>query len=271
MARAAVLVLALALLAAGCGGGSNREQAYPTTVTAPATTEATAADNGDFVLQLDDPPTEVQQILDQSGQMADTVSVMNDLIKLPTDVGVAFTAETEEGPAYFPDEQTIVMPDTFADYVVSTLSGAFPDATQDDLTSAYVDIQQFVLLHEMGHALVHLLDLPVLGKEEDAVDALAAVLMTQAGEVGAQIALETAQLFEASGDSEDFDKSAFWDEHSLDLQRAYSIVCWVYGSDPEAYSDLEQVIPEDRIGTCSDEYDQKVKSWLQVLEPYLKL
>ena len=35
----------------------------------------------------------------------------------------------------------------------------------------------FTLYHETGHLLVHELDLPVLGKEEDAADALAVILI----------------------------------------------------------------------------------------------
>ncbi|MEK9752119.1 MAG: DUF4344 domain-containing metallopeptidase, partial [Rhodospirillaceae bacterium] len=35
----------------------------------------------------------------------------------------------------------------------------------------------FTLLHEAGHALIHMLDLPTLGREEDAADNLAALRM----------------------------------------------------------------------------------------------
>src|SRR5688500_14135049 len=35
----------------------------------------------------------------------------------------------------------------------------------------------FILYHELGHALIDLLNLPVLGREEDAADNLASVMM----------------------------------------------------------------------------------------------
>ena len=35
----------------------------------------------------------------------------------------------------------------------------------------------FVLVHEIGHALVDVLDLPVVGQEEDAVDQLATIFL----------------------------------------------------------------------------------------------
>src|SRR6187399_1025462 len=34
----------------------------------------------------------------------------------------------------------------------------------------------FVLVHELGHAVIHALDIPVLGREEDAADELAALI-----------------------------------------------------------------------------------------------
>ena len=41
-------------------------------------------------------------------------------------------------------------------------------------------------MHEMGHALIDLYDLPVLGKEEDAADSVATVFLTRAVGNGAE-------------------------------------------------------------------------------------
>ena len=47
-------------------------------------------------------------------------------------------------------------------------------ATDVDALEFYVLANaQFTLLHELGHALIHTLKLPVLGREEDAADTLA--------------------------------------------------------------------------------------------------
>lgn len=35
---------------------------------------------------------------------------------------------------------------------------------------------EFVLLHEVGHAFVHVMNIPMVGKEEDAVDTLATII-----------------------------------------------------------------------------------------------
>ncbi|MCW9000601.1 MAG: DUF4344 domain-containing metallopeptidase, partial [Kangiellaceae bacterium] len=51
-----------------------------------------------------------------------------------------------------------------------------------------------------------------------------------------EIALSAADLFYLeSEDRTELDEQDFWGEHSLDLQRYYSTLCHVYGSDPDKY------------------------------------
>ena len=63
----------------------------------------------------------------------------------------------------------------------------------------------------------------------------------------------------------------FWDEHSLDEQRYFNIVCWVYGSAPEKYQSLlgrEWGLPRERAERCAGEYDRMSRAWNAVLEPH---
>lgn len=132
----------------------------------------------------------------------------------------------------------------------------------------------FTLYHELGHALVHHLGIPVLGREEDAVDSLAGWLMVP------DEPDETAEnLLMAAGDGHalsdyfgDADDLAFWDEHSMDLQRFAAIYCLLYGSDPEAFAELanELEMPEGDRERCPVTYAQVQDSWLAVLGPHLR-
>jgi hypothetical protein len=63
---------------------------------------------------------------------------------------------------------------------------------------------------------------------------------------------------------------AFYDEHGLDLQRAYSIICLMVGAEPGKYATLarEAKIPAERQSTCRFDYGNASWSWEQLLKPY---
>lgn len=133
----------------------------------------------------------------------------------------------------------------------------------------------FVVLHEYGHALVHQLDLPVTGKEEDAADQLATILLLQAQNHGATMAASVAMLFSSiaarlSRDNKSMQHVPFWDEHSLDAQRMYDITCLIYGSNPQRFANLvgKEGLPTSRAARCQDEYLQKRSAWSRLLRPY---
>src|SRR3546814_7327239 len=115
------------------------------------------------------------------------------------------------------------------------------DGLPDDLGFFVLGNTIFTRFHELGHALVDKLEIPVLGREVDAVDALAVLLMLPDEEdaVADEMVMAAAEghvmAYEQSGEE---DEEAFWDEHSFDLQRYASIHCLVYGSDPEGWSEL---------------------------------
>ena len=62
----------------------------------------------------------------------------------------------------------------------------------------------------------------------------------------------------------------FADEHSLSPQRAYSIACWVYGSDEKKYAYLAKILPKERAARCAGEYRQLESAWLQFLKPHVR-
>ena len=123
-----------------------------------------------------------------------------------------------------------------------------------------------VFYHEFGHALVDLLDIPVLGREEDAVDALATLLIDLLWEeedaplLIADVAYGYA-LRIAQGD--DLDDSIWWGEHSLDEQRFAAMVCQFYGADPEPRAALaaDLGMPEEMSDNCIAHAEQMAESW----------
>jgi hypothetical protein len=127
-------------------------------------------------------------------------------------------------------------------------------------------------LGDESHALIHNFDLPVLGREEDAADGIATVLLLKA-EDGATYAAEAAEFWDAFAGRQTPPKLAeYADNHSFDRQRAYNILCWVGGSDEAILQSLAEaeIVPEERLASCPGEWQLLRESAEQVLGPHLK-
>jgi len=143
------------------------------------------------------------------------------------------------------------------------------DANSKDFVAANLTA---IFYHELGHAFIDIMKLPIYGQEEDAADVLSAVLVHQLFEAenALQVAYATALGFRSDG--YDSDNVAYWDVHGPDQQRYYTFVCLFYGADPgkrQAFAnDLK--LPEGRQQTCPEEYRQAAGSWGPVMEELVK-
>ena len=133
----------------------------------------------------------------------------------------------------------------------------------------------FVLLHELGHTAISEMDLPVLGKEEDAADSFAATRLIRIGsEFTSRVLTEAAEgwFMDDRRDRKEGNSVPYYDVHGLDQVRAYQIVCFMVGADKEKFKDLanETKLPEDRQDLCARDYGKAASSWAAVLKPYLR-
>jgi putative metallopeptidase DUF4344 len=131
----------------------------------------------------------------------------------------------------------------------------------------------YVSLHEMGHAVIDDMYLYVLGREEDAADSHATVTMLKLGGSFSRNVLVAATkgwAYSARRDQARGISLAFYDEHGLDKQRAYQIVCLMVGSAPDKFVDLanEAKMPEERQGTCQGDWSTASWGWNKALEPH---
>jgi hypothetical protein len=131
----------------------------------------------------------------------------------------------------------------------------------------------FVLAHEMGHVVINELGLPVLGREEDAADSFGAIWALQIRTAFSErVLVEAAKgwVYSARRDKKEGTALAFEDAHSLDLQRAYNVVCFMVGSDPVKFKDLaaEAKLPQERQKPCEREYKTTAWSWEFLLKPH---
>ncbi len=215
---------------------------------------------------------QMQAELKKERVLEELAAALNELIILPTDITLTFNECGAVNAFYDPEKKRITM----CYELLEDFAQAFEaDAkTPQELDDAVGGATVFVFFHELGHALVDVLDLPITGKEEDAVDQLSTLILTDGTEENEQAILTAAVWFLRADQQNDGDIEGlpFWDEHSLGSQRFYNMVCWLYGQNEKGYAGLvkDGTLPKDRAVRCSEEYAQLEKSWSRLLEPHLK-
>jgi len=120
------------------------------------------------------------------------------------------------------------------------------------------------LFHEIGHAIIDQFQLPVIGQEEDAVDAFATIeVITFFEEDAKPILIDVAASWLAMDADTDREQLNFYDIHDLDAQRAYRVICHLYGNDPEANADAAEwaELPEDTQEVCEETGPLAYDSW----------
>lgn len=279
-------VLASLLTAAACGfGGDQTATQKPAATPTPPAVEShvpsgfkpsaeKARDAGDFKYVYSPVKNKKyvqwRRELMQERVLEEIAGELNKQLALPEDVTLSFDQCGEINAYYDPERRRV----SLCYELLEDLYRVFEEdaESQEELDDQVAGATVFVFFHELGHALVHVLKLPITGREEDAVDQLSTFLVTDGTEGGAASALDAAKSFYADAEAEEGGELEYWNEHSLNRQRFYNIICWVYGQNPERYASLveEGVLPEGRAARCGAEYEQIERSWTTLLRPHLK-
>ena len=139
----------------------------------------------------------------------------------------------------------------------------------DTLVGPFVD----TVLHEFAHALFDYLDVPVLGREEDAADQVSAYIYLQLGKDEAR-RLITGTVYAYMLEVQDTDAPSmeeFADEHSTSEQRAFNLLCIAYGADPELFKDITTLwgLPQYRVDICEEEYELISLAYQTLIGPHI--
>jgi hypothetical protein len=129
------------------------------------------------------------------------------------------------------------------------------------------------VLHEFAHALFDYFDVPVLGREEDAADQVAAYLYLQLGQDEAhRLIMGTVYTYMAEVvDTDPPSIEEYADEQSTSEQRAYNLMCIAYGADPELFKDVATKggLPQQRVEICEEEYELLELAFETLIDPYI--
>lgn len=148
-------------------------------------------------------------------------------------------------------------------------SSCFAKEKMNEDTKAYVESNLLgILYHELGHAIIHLKEVPIFGQEEDAADVFSVLLIDQLHEEqdAQDIAYDAA--FGYIEDPEGNGEVHYWDVHGPDEQRYYNHICLFVGANPKERNQLaiDLELPEERLEYCPEEFDQAYASWGAVLD-----
>jgi hypothetical protein len=271
------LLLTILLLAPGSLSRSSAAPHAANSAAAPTLRQkAKIQDKGDFKVVYykvkNKEYAQWQKELQEEKVLEEIVADLNQTFALPADIYVNFSECGEVNAFYDPETRKLSMCYELLENYYEIF--AKHEKSEEALDDAVVGAIIHTFYHELGHALIHVYDLPIAGKEEDAVDQLSTFLLTDGTPEGEKAALDGARTFylEAKQQDTEIDELAYWDEHSLNMQRFYNIICMVYGQNEKKYSYLVKkgILPEARAERCAGEYEQVEKAWTRLLAPYIK-
>lgn len=161
----------------------------------------------------------------------------------------------------------------YIDYVLKHASKVAADGLP--LRDAMIGPAIEVFLHEAGHAVLEVLDIPFFGREEEVADYFATYILLQLCKDDARrLILGTsfvsgAEAIDEQGKAPELHLLA--DTHSLPAQRYFNRWCMAYGADPLLFADAigNGMLPQSRAKHCRYEYQTNEFAFKTLISPYI--
>ena len=147
--------------------------------------------------------------------------------------------------------------------------GGVPRA--DSLVGAVLD----TLLHEAAHGLIDMLEIPVLGREEDAADFFSIYLLLQFPAEDAKRLIEGVAFNMGSEAREDLSQKVrpqlFAGAHPPNAQRHYNVLCLAWGANPALFNNVAPAgLPAWRASnSCGDEWSLLRRAFGKLILPHV--
>ena len=176
---------------------------------------------------------------------------------------------------YEPSNTTVTICYEYVAYVQDLAHTIGPAAAAEGVTPENFVVGPFldVTLHELAHAVFDLKKIPILGREEDAADQVAAfVLLEHWGRDTRRMVASIGSIHAEQAKQAPPELKDFAGEHGLPAQRFFNLMCLSYGKDPKMFGDLvpRGFVTEDRAGLCEHEYRQVRFAVQRLIMPALK-
>jgi hypothetical protein len=140
----------------------------------------------------------------------------------------------------------------------------------DAIVGAVID----TILHEAGHGIFDLLEVPVMGREEDAADFFSIYFMLQFPPEDARRLIEgIAFNMGSEARPEVTERQAaqkFAGPHAMNAQRHYNVLCLSYGSNPVLFGGATPAgLPPWRARFCNDDWGMLRRAFTKLILPHV--
>jgi hypothetical protein len=194
------------------------------------------------------------------------------VIRLPRPLTVKLAGCEGISNAWYGDDEITVCYEFVDDIYKNAAESDLPIGItrQDTIVGPLVD----VFLHEAGHAVFDLLQVPIFGREEDAADQFSVFIVLQYDKERARrLILGSAYQYKLDVKNAEvaLATSKFADEHGHPAQRFFNVLCTAYGRDPKLFADVVKLkyLPESRAEGCADEYEQVRFAFGKLITPHI--
>jgi Putative metallopeptidase len=140
----------------------------------------------------------------------------------------------------------------------------------DAIVGAVID----TLFHESAHAVFDLLEIPVMGREEDAADFFSIYLMLQFPPEDARRLIEGIAFNMGSEARKDFSERPeprkFAGPHGPNVQRHYNVLCLAYAANQALFNNVVPAgLPPWRASTCWEEWAMLKRAFTKLIMPHV--
>ena len=210
----------------------------------------------------------------QGAQVLESLRSVLSFVRLPRTVRLVLVDCDGDANAYYdPDELTVSVCYEYVRELRKLADNPGRPAGISAETAVRSKLLE-IFLHESAHALYDQLRIPIIGRQEEAADVLAAVVILH---MRSRSARETVQaitwMYEQEAREERVGRRKLADVHLLAEQRYYNWMCLAYGARPALFADLvrDKVLTVERAETCQDEYRRAAYAVTKLMGPYLDI
>ena len=200
--------------------------------------------------------------------------------RLPEDLYIKTVGCDGKPNAYFAREDDHPTIRICYEYLQANRKNMPTSTTKAGLTPHEVVAGQllFAVAHELGHALLDIYNLPVLGRQEDAADQFATYFILEfGGDRARRLVLAAAYAYKGfvktlkGNPKVTLPLAAFSSDHSSPEQRFYNLACIAYGYDPKLFAAVVDniALPATRAKVCKFEYQNLRYAIHTLISPHL--